>query len=191
MKKIILMRHGQPEVDLEALKNNKISSNHLGELVGAYEKSALAFHSMPPEASIEIADSCDMLFSSDLSRSIESAQKLIKSQQHVVDKCFKESSLPYLKLHHPKFSLFAWAMIYRVLWFLGFSKNGEPIKQARVRAKLGANKLVQMTQAHQSVLLLGHGIMNRLIAKELESAGWYKTISTGEKYWSYRVYQQK
>lgn len=38
------------------------------------------------------------------------------------------------------------------------------------------------------VLLVGHGIMNRLIGKELQALGWTARTRQGSRYWSMGVY---
>lgn len=93
------------------------------------------------------------------------------------------------QLANPKLNFLCWAMIFRLCWLFGFAKNGEPIHEAKERARLGANYLSALANQHESVFLLGHGIMNRLIAKQLKSQGWKQTESTGESYWSYSVFE--
>jgi hypothetical protein len=39
------------------------------------------------------------------------------------------------------------------------------------------------------VLLLGHGFMNRMIARQLEADGWTRQTGNGSQYWSATVYQ--
>jgi len=38
------------------------------------------------------------------------------------------------------------------------------------------------------VILVGHGLMNRLIAKQLRYKHWQGPASPGKKYWKYGVY---
>ncbi|WP_145997836.1 hypothetical protein [Vibrio sp. vnigr-6D03] len=187
--KIVLMRHGQPELDLHSLKSQRFSSHDLGSLVLEYESSDLNFSTLPSEQAIKAAQGCNIAVSSQLPRAISSVRMLGVEEVHHVQKCFRESDLPYLNWQTPKLNFLCWAVIFRLCWLFGFAKNGEPIHEAKERARLGANYLSALANQHESVFLLGHGIMNRLIAKQLKSQGWKQTESTGESYWSYSVFE--
>ncbi|MDP2573465.1 hypothetical protein Q8W40_14830 [Vibrio penaeicida] len=187
--KIVLMRHGQPELDLHSLKSQRFSSHDLGSLVLEYESSDLNFSTLPSEQAIKAAQGCNIAVSSQLPRAVSSVRMLGVEEVHHVQKCFRESDLPYLNWQTPKLNFLCWAVIFRLCWLFGFAKNGEPIHEAKERARLEANYLSALANQHESVFLLGHGIMNRLIAKQLKSQGWKQTESTGESYWSYSVFE--
>ncbi len=161
------MRHGQPELDLDSIKKTKISPCRLGELVKQYEQIALNKTIKPCSHSIEVAKHSNLFISSDLPRAISPVKMLCDEADFIKDELFKESSMPYLNWSKPSASFFTWAVTFRVLWLLGFAKNGESIKDVKNRAGLAANKLQSCAQDKGSVLLLGHGIMNRLIALKL------------------------
>jgi broad specificity phosphatase PhoE len=95
--------------------------------------------------------------------------------------------LPYLEWNSPKLTLFSWFIIFRLAWLCGFSKNGESIHNAKARAKLGADRLEHSAKEVGAVLHVGHGIMNRLLIKELKQRNWFVKSHTGEKYWSYTI----
>ena len=181
------MRHGKPTFDLEDLKPLTFSANSLKEIVEKYETSSLDLSCLPNIDSMTVSKQCSVLLSSDLPRAIESCQLLKPEEKIICDACFRESALPYLNWNFPKLTFFTWAIIFRLLWLFGFSLNGESIKAARFRAKQGANQLEHYAKSEGSVLLLGHGIMNRLLVRELISRKWTVTKKTGEKYWSFTV----
>ena len=187
--KIVIMRHGQPLIDLESMKKNKISPDLLGEIVNEYELGEINRSITPPEGSLKIGKSCNHVISSDLPRAIDSIAMLGLESKNTSHQCFRESGLPYLAWQKPKLSFFTWAIIFRVAWLFGFSNNGESIKKAKGRAVIGAAKLHKLAHENDSVFLLGHGIINRLLAKQLKTLGWKKVENTGEKYWSYTVYE--
>jgi len=186
--KIVIMRHGQPTTDLNALKRKRLAPYDIGKIVKAYELVSLNIEKTPNIEAKEIASQCNVALSSDLPRAIESLNTLSQAA-NAKDKIFRESTLPYICWHQPKLSFFTWAIIFRVLWLFGFAKNGESIKAAKQRAKVGAQKLHDLALEHDSVLLLGHGIINRLLAKELKSNGWRQVAHTGENYWSYKTFE--
>ena len=188
--KIILMRHGRPLLHLEAIKNQRKSPAETGEVIRNYEFSELAPQQKIPIASMDIAHACAVSFSSSMHRAIGSVQMLGLANDVVIHACFAESAHPYLNWRWPKLRFFTWCILFRVAWLMGFAKNGEAISIARDRAQQSAGKLQQAAQKEQTVLLLGHGIMNHLIVAQLKKLGWQKTLSTDRDYWSYTVLEK-
>jgi broad specificity phosphatase PhoE len=73
---------------------------------------------------------------------------------------------------------------------LGYSKNSESFNEAKERADDATNELESLANAQNEVLLIGHGIMNKLIAKVLRTRGWSKVRSSGQSYWNYEIYEK-
>jgi len=176
-------------MDLDSKKKDRLSPICMGKIIDDYEVVGLNSSRQPPQLAVQVANSCKVVINSDLPRSIASVQMLGLEDIGSTDETFRESSLPYLNWTKPRFSFFSWAIIFRIAWLFGFSTNGESIKCAKSRGKIGAEKLHHLAYENDSVLLLGHGIMNRLVAKELKNLGWIKKENTGEKYWSYKVFE--
>ena len=190
MKTIIIMRHGKPKTDLELLKKVKTTPEKLGRIIQEYENCSLAWDSRPPQSALEVAKSCRALVSSDLPRAQESARLLLPEREVYVDAIYRESTLPHAHWNRPQLTFFTWALIFRVFWLMGFSKNGESIGKAKKRAGKAVEQIIKLTDKHGSVLLMGHGIINRLIAKTLEAQDWQRMSCSGEQYWAYSVYQK-
>lgn len=181
------MRHGKPILDLDNIKTQWMSANRVGEIVREYEMSGLDLSFLPQADSIQIANGCALSMSSDLPRAIQSSELLGLGKSNNVDRCFRESALPYLELSQPQLTFFTWAILFRLAWLCGFSKNGESFKDAKSRAIVGADLIESSVEENGSVLHIGHGIMNRLIIKELRRRKWKAVSHTGEEYWSYTV----
>lgn len=70
------------------------------------------------------------------------------------------------------------------------SKETESLSSAKKLARRAADILINHAKEHDGpVLLIGHGIMNQLIAKELTSLGWKEHTRAGKGYWSAGVFQ--
>lgn len=106
----------------------------------------------------------------------------------MVDALFCEAQLPHGDWRLPRLSPFTWAFIFRVLWLCGYSRNVESAGAARLRASTAAQRL-QSLAGEGPVLLLGHGVMNRMIAKQLLADGWTRQQRNGSQYWSAAVYR--
>ena len=55
---------------------------------------------------------------------------------------------------------------------------------------LAAEKLIKLAKRNDKIIVVGHGFMNRLIAKELRDKGWKGPSSPGKKYWQFGQYNK-
>lgn len=187
--KIVLLRHGQPEYDLFAEAKKRFAPAELRRIILRYTESPLDQDITPSEKTCQIAQNCNTVVCSNLIRSIESARMLGHEEIHLIDPIFRESDLPHANWRFPKLSLYTWFITFRLLWLLGYSNNGEAIKLARQRAAAASDILTSLAEEHDSVLLAGHGFMNRFIAGHLRANGWHGPKDPGRHFWEYGVYQ--
>ena len=185
---IVLMRHGEPETNLSNMLKLKCSAHELKALIRTYNDSGINKQNAPSSEALYVTKTCKSIACSDLRRSIESAKVLAVPKIDLVDSIFRESDLPHANWRYPKLELITWFFFFRAIWFLGYSKNGEPISTAQQRAKIAFMKLKQMAVEYGSVTLIGHGIVNRLVAKNLRADGWKGPKNPGNNYWDYGVY---
>jgi broad specificity phosphatase PhoE len=187
--KIVLMRHGEPKIDLSDMLKKKCSANELKTIFGVYINSGLNTQKrLPPEA-LRVAKTCNAIVCSDLPRSIESATALGVLNINLIDSIFREADLPYTNWRYPKLTVFTWGIFFRVLWYLGYSNRADSITSVKRRAETAAVKLKQMADEHGSVILIGHGIINRFVAKKLRYNGWRGPKNPGYNYWEYGIYE--
>ena len=181
-REIILMRHGQPNL----VVIDKVSALDMKRWIEQYNLSEIIDHPAP-EASVQLAATAKVIVSSSAPRALTSVRAL-GLQPTLVDAIFCEAQLPYGRWTLPRLSPFTWAFILRILWLCGFSGKVESAGKARMRANTAAQRL-QSLASEGPVLLLGHGFMNRMIAKQLEAAGWTRQKSSGNRYWSAMAYR--
>ncbi|KIH84798.1 histidine phosphatase family protein [Pseudomonas batumici] len=181
-REIILMRHGQPNLAVI----DKVSALGMKRWIEQYNLSEI-INQPAPEASVQLAASAQVIVSSSAPRALTSVRAL-GLQPTLVDEIFCEAQLPHGRWRLPRLSPFTWAFILRVSWLCGFSGTVESARQARIRANEAAQQLQSLASAGP-VLLLGHGFMNRMIAKQLEVAGWTRQKRNGNRYWSAMVYR--
>jgi len=82
-----------------------------------------------------------------------------------------------------------WLSLLRLLWFCGYGGSVESFRHARRRAAQAASQLIALSE-RGTVLLAGHGIMNKLIARELRRQGWLAEKHASSRYWSTAVYHR-
>lgn len=185
--KIVILRHGKP--DLPVI--DKLKACELHKWIESYNSAGINQNQIPPATAIEIAASCNAVVCSDLPRSIQSAGALNIKHIHFSESVFREIGLPYASRNSPRLSPILWVALFRSLWFLGYSSNGESFRSSKLRARAGTEMLKKVALEYGSVLFVGHGLINHFIAKELLSHGWQGPKSPGKRHWEFGVYQYK
>lgn len=184
---IILLRHGKPNIP--SLK--KISPRLFTDWVISYNASGLCPTSLPTDDALNIASKCNAFVCSQLPRSIESAKALHANEITLSSAVFNEAGLPVPDWKFPPLSPKAWAVFFRILWLFGYSRNSESYKEAKIRATEASTLLKTLAKENSSVLFIGHGVYNRLVANELNATGWSGPKNPGTKHWSYGIYKNK
>jgi broad specificity phosphatase PhoE len=179
--KIILMRHGKPLLT----QTGWIAPVEMERWIEHYNLSEVEADGMPI-TSLKLANSAACIVASTASRALSSVQALGHTAS-ISDAAFCEAQLPFALWRFPRLSPFAWAAFFRLLWLFGYSRGSDSIQITKVRAKAAAQKLISLAE-NGPVLLVGHGIMNRLIAKELIALGWVGPTKQQSNYWSASVY---
>ena len=183
--KIILLRHGKPVAPIL----EKISATAFRQWVVEYNAAGLSPSSIPASNVLNHAQACNVIVCSNLPRSIESAKALNTGNVVFSSSIFNEAGLPTTDGYKLKLSPKVWAVMLRVAWFFGYSKNSESFAEAKKRAVEAVQKLTEIAREHDSVLFVGHGVFNRILANELRRSGWSGPNNPGSKHWSMAVYE--
>jgi broad specificity phosphatase PhoE len=184
--RITILRHGIPDLS----DWGKITTSEMPEWIAAYNSAGVEQ---------KISQSCQEMVNefehkfivcSHLKRSIHSAKIIGYPLPDLVDSIFCEAELPVIQLPIIKLTPHDWSMVFRVFWFVGISKKVESLTSFKYRVSLAAEKLVHLATIHNSVLFIGHGIINRFLAKELILKGWTgKEAPNDNKYWGYKYWE--
>ncbi|MCG7588760.1 histidine phosphatase family protein [Photobacterium sp. OFAV2-7] len=173
---IVFIRHGKPT----GSTNPKLTAKEFAWWVRDYNRSEVAESSKPP-VQLKSQLSGYYVVSSNLRRAIHSASLCLAKDPDLTLRGIREIDIPrhkiplVLRAKH-------WLFINRLLWLLGLNAKAESLKDAKVRAKNAALEIVDIANKHEKVAVFGHGLMNRSIAKELESVGWQCT-DKDSSYW--------
>lgn len=184
--KIAILRHGKPEL----ISKERIPAFKFVDWINRYNASSLSGSSVPDAAALACASECNVIVSSNLQRSIDSAKALDREKHLISDDQFIEAGMPSASWKILKMSPNTWAAIFRLMWLFGYSKNAESYKEAKQRASEAATKMIDLAQEHGQLIFVGHGIFNRILVKELKSRGWSGPKSPGSTYWSFEVYER-
>lgn len=178
---ITLMRHGKPQLSMSGW----IRPIGMRQWIDHYNLSDIESDVIPAEC-IAAAASAKVIATSNLARAKASVRALghVASMQ---DALFAEAELPHALWRTPHLPPAIWAAFFRMLWLCGYSPGAVSLTATRHRAKAAAQQL--MVAADKGpVLLVGHGIMNRLIGKELLASGWVIRTPPNSRYWGMGVY---
>jgi broad specificity phosphatase PhoE len=182
--KIVIMRHGKPEMPVKG----RLKASELGNWVQAYNAAGISRTEHPPAKAVEIAACCKAVVCSDLPRSLQSAEAL-KIRIDNSDALFREMDLPFPDWNWPRLPILMWAALLRMLWFSGYSSNCESFILSKQRAADATQKLVEMAFKSGSLLLVGHGFINHFIARQLLDNGRHGPSSPGKGHWQFGVYR--
>jgi broad specificity phosphatase PhoE len=183
---ISLIRHGKSK----NIDTNRMTCKEFKDWIKKYNDSGVFEENSYPSETFEKIASANLVITSDLKRSIESATLLNPNINVISEPLFRETELPNLltKLGGLKLNPNIWAVILRCLWFSGYSWECESLSSAKDRAKVASDLLVEYAQEHTTVVLVGHGFFNMLIAKELQKMGWRCERKINSKHWNCTTY---
>lgn len=181
---IAILRHGRPE----AIEEKPITAREFRTWIKQYDASGLSHTSQPSESTLAHAKKCKIIICSTLPRSIDSAKAISFGNTVTKDKIFVEAGMPSSNWKGIKLKPKTWSVIFRLLWLAGYSNNSESKKDAKRRASQAADSLIKAAIKHEKIIYVGHGIFNRLLAKELIKRGWESSKTTGSKHWRLGVY---
>lgn len=183
---ISLIRHGKSLLT----ENEKLTCLDFKKWVEKYDSYGVFEEQIYPPETIGKITNAKMVVSSDLRRSIESAKLLNNQIKIIPNPLFREKELPTFskKLWNIKMRPNQWAVILTLLWICGFTNDCESYKFAKLRAKKASQQLIEYAEKYHSVVLVGHGFFNMLIAKELRKKGWKGKRKSGVKHWSCTTY---
>jgi len=182
--KIILIRHARVLIEDSA----KISASQMQTWVDSYNVSPIDT-ALPKSEVVTLIKDADVVIVSSLSRTRDSL-KVIDIVPMEQNSLFDELDLPKTKGEFLKLRPRFWLIMLRIMMLLGIGKHNHTFKDAKQRAKEASEYLAKLSKKHDTIALMGHGGMNWLIGKKLDSCGWSCVQkSDGNKNWSYKVYE--
>ncbi|QTF10818.1 histidine phosphatase family protein [Brenneria izadpanahii] len=177
------MRHGKPCLN----GRPKVSPFEMKAWFEQYNQAGIG-DDLPPDTGRKLASRASCIIASPAPRALASVRAL-GYEPNVIDAMFCEADLPVTHWRGPALSPFCWSFIFRLAWLCGYSRDVESKEKAGRRAKIAANRLISYAESG-SVLLLGHGMFNHLIATRLKQEGWSEERNQGNGYWRAAIYKR-
>jgi broad specificity phosphatase PhoE len=183
---IVLARHGRPAWDFRT----PIPGHALAEWLRGEGEAPLDPSSRPSAELERLSREAKCLVASPLRRSRDSARLLAPTADPLIDPCFREAELGSTFRSGLRLRPEMWALLARVAWFCGRSAGVESFASARERASKAALVLKGHAEESGVVVLVGHGLMNFLIARRLRAAGWRGPWLPSSEHWTFGVYER-
>ena len=185
--RIVLARHGRLIWDFAT----PVSGRGFGEWLYGENHAPIDTSHRPSAELQDLVRTADGIVASPLRRSLESARLLAPAVVPLVDACFREAELPFTIASGLRLPPIIWAGLARIAWFCGWSPGVETFRAARGRAAEAARALAVQAESRGAVVLVGHGLMNILIAARLRGAGWSGPLWLGQRHWGFAVYDKR
>ncbi|WP_046174170.1 histidine phosphatase family protein [Domibacillus indicus] len=189
MQTISLIRHGKSAYE----DNRRMNCREFTEWVRAYNEAGVQEAAACPPDTMAAVKAAPLVITSNLKRSMESADYLKTAGRIKSYSVFREAERPAPRWNLPGVKLrpSAWSAFFRTAWCTGYSPGCESLKDALRRAEAGARKLAEYAAEHQHVVLVGHQFFNQLLAVQLIKMGWSGPKKINRKHWSTTVYSIK
>jgi broad specificity phosphatase PhoE len=181
--KIVLMRHGEPTSRYSAW----IAGREFGEWVRSFDQGGIKEAMLIPDEVRQLASTIGLVISSDLLRATQSAARL--ARKTVIDPDLREAGLVDSFRTSFRAPVSLWLAAARLAWRLDVTASQEPIAAARARAQRVTDNVISLAREHRSVLVVGHGVFNSLIARRLRALGWSGPLVPPSRYWSVATYR--
>ena len=181
---IILVRHGLPDWDFET----PIPGHGVAHWLEGERDAGLVAEQRPGVDLARLVRNARCVIASPLRRSIESARLLAPSVAPLIDEHFTEPALPCDIRSSLRLRPGLWTGLLRSAWFCGWSPGAESFKMTRARAAEAVQILMARAEGQGSVALVGHGLMNILIAGQLRAAGWRGPRFPRPRHWAFGAY---
>jgi broad specificity phosphatase PhoE len=184
----MLARHGEPALS----RDIKLTAPGYRDWWARYEEGGILTGQTPPPGLLEMSRQAHVIFASTRRRAMETAQAVVQDRPVIHDPIFIEAPLPPPPLPRAiQMNPRTWGFVSRVAWwFFGHHEGQETKREAVVRAREAASRLVEAAEAGQNVLVLAHGFFNTMVGMELKRLGWSKVEGRGYKYWSSKRFER-
>jgi broad specificity phosphatase PhoE len=181
--KIVLMRHGEPTSRYSAW----IAGREFGAWVRSFDQGGIKEAMLIPDEVRQLASTIGLVISSDLLRATQSAARL--ARKTVIDPDLREAGLVESFRTSLRAPVSLWLAAARLAWRLDVTSSQEPIAAARARAQRVTDNVISLAREYRSVLVVGHGVFNSLIARRLRALGWSGPLVPPSRYWSVATYR--
>lgn len=111
-----------------------------------------------------------VVYTSDLARSIETGQLI--GHKVIQNSLFREAGIPLIQFPAIQLKAQKWLLLSRAFWLLGLNIKCESLKAVKQRVGIIVERIEAILIEKRCVVIVGHGVINRLIKRALLRRGW-------------------
>jgi broad specificity phosphatase PhoE len=185
--RVVLIRHGRPALPIAP----RTSHRGFRDYIDAYEEAGLDTNDAPPEELRDLLVELDAIFTSERRRAHESAKVLAPNAELVIDPLFAEAQLAGPPIPLVRMRVAKWAVVARILWYVGYHPGIEDYRKAKHRASEATDILLNRAKTDGLVALVAHGYFNYLIGRELNRRGFRKFGTHRARFWNAVLYHKQ
>jgi broad specificity phosphatase PhoE len=167
VKQITFIRHAKVDMD----SGKPIYAKELLAWEEAYNSAPIITDPLPEDALVGGIKRADYVVSSRLRRAIDSLE-LLEIEIDEKNRLFNEAAIPALGGRLFKLKPAHWLALFRLLSLIGVGRWARTLRETKADARKAAERLSELSAQHDHIVLMGHGVMNWLIRKELKREGW-------------------
>ena len=170
---IILFRHAKPIIDYGSC-DHRCAIERLNDYNSTCDLGLSNMGTLSDEfKALVMRNNPVVVYSSSLPRAIVTADYIfnplgLKTNSNPV---FSEFDLNIINIPKVKLPVQCWFFISRITWFLGNRNKAKSVLHEIRRSKVAAKILEKYHLENMTVILVGHGLMNRFIARYLQKRG--------------------
>ena len=176
---MLFIRHGPPEFD----SSRWLHQYDLKQLLREYYVAPVDTPAPVEQVAAVGTYAAEVVLCSTLSRSIGSANALGFPDAIEMSE-LDEADLPCPKWLSIPVPYQAAIVVLRIAWLVGYSRDCNSYRVTQSRASDAATKLIELANTHGRLLIVGHGIMNRMVCRALKQEGWSVDKQDHTGYWS-------
>lgn len=184
LDQIVLVRHGRPRIEWPW----NCRDVDFERWIADYSAAELDPSSHPPHRLLELAAEAELFVSSELLRAYQSANELSQGVPVIQLAELNEVALPALRLPVVRLPASTWLVLARAAQLAGCVRRPESVSTARERSWAAVRRILAYESRGRRIAVVGHGVINQLIATNLKGMGWRVLSSDGFGYWRWQLF---
>ena len=189
-KRITIIRHGKPQAHHEYPLFKILRGFEIETYIHAWNTCELCPENEISEKLKTVVMKADVFISSKLKRTNDSF-RLLGVKEFSSLELLNEAELPSGFLKRLKMPFVFWGILIRLSWMAGLKINSESYKEFKVRIHKAAVHLEAISQSSNHIVVMGHGMVNMQLKKELTKRKWKHVLNNGGRnYWSFDTYEK-
>jgi hypothetical protein len=190
IKRITVIRHGKPQAHHEYPLFRILKGSEIETYIHAWNSCELSSENEIPEKLKAIMGEADIFICSKLKRTNDSF-RLLGVKEFSSLELLNEAELPSGFLKRLKMPFVFWGILIRFSWRAGLKINSESYKEFKVRIQKAAVHLEAISQRLNHIVVMGHGMVNWQLKKELAKRKWMHVFNCGGRsYLSFDTYEK-